>query len=72
MVKDDAEIIALKEELNQLISEIKKEHAKLADCKLSEVCADMMDPPKCKLSTKKMLKGHINKVNSVHYTADSR
>lgn len=32
----------------------------------------MADPPKCKLVTKKMLKGHINKVNSVHYSGDSR
>jgi guanine nucleotide-binding protein subunit beta, other len=72
MVKDDAETTALKQELNDLIAQIKGEQEKQADCKLGEKCADMTDPPKCKLSTKKMLKGHINKVNSVHYTADSR
>ena len=32
----------------------------------------MADAPKVKLSTKKLLKGHINKVNSVHYSGDSR
>lgn len=72
MVKDDAETTALKQELNDLIAKIKEEHQKQADCKLSEICADMSDVPKLKLSTKKLLKGHINKVNSVHYAADSR
>lgn len=28
--------------------------------------------PKIRLVTKKTLKGHINKVNSVHYSGDSR
>jgi guanine nucleotide-binding protein subunit beta, other len=72
MGKDDAETTALKQELNDLIASIKAEQEKQADCKLAEVSGDMADPPKCKLSTKKMLKGHINKVNSVHYAADSR
>lgn len=72
MVKDDSEMTALKQELNDLIAQIKGEQEKQSDCKLAEKCADMGDVPKCKLSTKKMLKGHINKVNSVHYCADSR
>lgn len=72
MVKDDAEMIALKQELNDLIAQIKGEQEKQADCKLAEKCGDMGDVPKCKLSTKKMLKGHINKVNSVHFAGDSR
>lgn len=72
MVKDDAETTALKQELNDLIAQIKEEHSKQADCTLVEKCGDMADVPKLKLSTKKMLKGHINKVNSVHYAADSR
>lgn len=72
MVKDDAEMTELKAELNELIAQMKAEQEKQVDCKLAEKCADMTDPPKCKLSTRKMLKGHINKVNSVHYTSDSR
>jgi guanine nucleotide-binding protein subunit beta, other len=72
MGKDDAETTALKKELNDLIAQIKAEQEKQADCKLAENCADMGDPPKVRMSTKKMLKGHINKVNSVHYSADSR
>lgn len=72
MVKDDPETAALKKELNDLIAQIKGEQEKQADCKLAEKCGDMGDPPKCKLITKKSLKGHINKVNSVHYASDSR
>lgn len=72
MVKDDQETTALKTELNDLIAKIKEEQEKQADCKLGEKCADMGDVPKIKLSTRKMLKGHINKVNSVHYSSDSR
>lgn len=36
------------------------------------MCSGVADAPKVKLSTKKLLKGHINKVNSVHYSGDSR
>lgn len=72
MVKDDAETAALKNELNEIIEKCKEEAKKQADCKLAEKCGDMGGAPKCSLSTKKMLKGHINKVNSVHYAGDSR
>lgn len=44
----------------------------MADCKLGDKCNDLGDVPKIRLSTKKQLKGHINKVNSVHYSGDSR
>lgn len=44
----------------------------MEDKKLEEHCGDMADAPKVRLSTKKYLKGHINKVNSVHYSGDSR
>lgn len=72
MVKDDAETAALKKELNELIEQCKGESSKQVDCKLAEKCGDMGGAPKCSLSTKKMLKGHINKVNSVHFAGDSR
>lgn len=51
---------------------LQDDQQKVADKKLEEACADMADAPKVRLSTKKMLKGHINKVNSVHYSGDSR
>lgn len=44
----------------------------MADAKLADKCGDMGDVPKIRLQTKKTLKGHINKVNSVHYSGDSR
>lgn len=49
-----------------------EEQAKAADCKLEDKCGDLGDVPKLRLSTKKDLKGHINKVNSVHFAGDSR
>lgn len=54
------------------IKNIQEDQKKQADCTLAEKCGDLGDAPKAKLSTKRMLKGHINKVNSVHYADDSR
>lgn len=51
---------------------LKEEQKKAADCTLAEKCEDLADSPKLKMTTKKSLKGHINKVNSVHYAEDSR
>lgn len=51
---------------------MKELQEKQADAKLQDVCSSVADPPKVKLSTKKLMKGHINKVNSVHYSGDSR
>lgn len=70
--KDDPETAALKKELQDLITKCKEDQEKQNDCKLAEKCGDMGAAPKCSLSTKKSLKGHINKVNSVHFAGDSR
>ncbi|KAI5693472.1 hypothetical protein M8J77_024379, partial [Diaphorina citri] len=70
--KEDPETAELKKELTQLIDKCKEEQAKQADTKLEDVTASMPDAPKVKLMPKKSLKGHINKVNSVHYSGDSR
>lgn len=51
---------------------MQEEQKKCEDCKISEKCEDLSNAPKISLSTKKSLKGHINKVNSVHYSEDSR
>lgn len=45
---------------------------KQQDTTLEEACSGVADSPKVKMSTKKLLKGHINKVNSVHFSGDSR
>lgn len=70
--KDDPETAALRKELEDIISKIKEDQSKQADTKLEETCADVGDAPRIRLTTKKLLKGHLNKVNSVHYAGDSR
>uniref|UniRef100_A0A182R4Z3 Uncharacterized protein n=1 Tax=Anopheles funestus TaxID=62324 RepID=A0A182R4Z3_ANOFN len=70
--KDDPEVAALKKEINDMIAKFQEEQKKVADCTLFEKCGDLGDVPKVRISTKKFLKGHINKVNSVHYAGDSR
>lgn len=50
----------------------KEEQKKVADCDIADKCGDVGAVPKVKLSTQRLLKGHINKVNSVHYADDSR
>lgn len=57
---------------NIFVNILQAEQEKGADAKLGDKCGDMSDVPKIRLSTKKTLKGHINKVNSVHYSGDSR
>ncbi|XP_024081090.1 guanine nucleotide-binding protein subunit beta-2 isoform X2 [Cimex lectularius] len=39
---------------------------------MEDVCSSVATAPKVRLTTKRMLKGHINKVNCVHYSGDSR
>lgn len=55
-----------------LLYYLQAEQEKVADAKLAEKCSDLGDVPKIRFVTKKTLKGHINKVNSVHYSGDSR
>lgn len=49
-----------------------EDQKKQQDTTLEQACSGVADAPKVKLSTKKLLKGHINKVNSVHFSGDSR
>lgn len=51
---------------------MQEEQKKGADCTIADKCSDLAGVPKVPLSTKKSLKGHINKVNSVHFSDDSR
>ncbi|CAL1681537.1 unnamed protein product [Lasius platythorax] len=72
MGKEDAETVALKKELEALIDKCKEEQKKQQDTTLEQACNGVADASKVRLSTKKLLKGHINKVNSVHYSGDNR
>lgn len=44
----------------------------MADVTLADKCGDLPDAKKLGIQPKKILKGHINKVNSVHFAGDSR
>lgn len=50
----------------------KEDQGKAADCTIADKCGDLGDIPKVRFVAKKILKGHINKVNSVHFAGDSR
>ncbi|XP_063230458.1 guanine nucleotide-binding protein subunit beta-2-like [Bacillus rossius redtenbacheri] len=70
--KEDQEVNRLKKELEDITNKIKEQQRKVADTTMEQVCADLAEVPKLRLSTRKLLKGHINKVNSVHFSGDSR
>ncbi|XP_044736202.1 guanine nucleotide-binding protein subunit beta-2 [Chrysoperla carnea] len=70
--KDDPETAALKTELQGIYNKILEDQKAKADTTLEAACGSLGDVPKVRMSTKKFLKGHINKVNSVHFSGDSR
>lgn len=70
--KDDPEVAALKKEVTDIIEKFQADQKTAADCTLGDKCSDLADAAKVRLTTKRSLKGHINKVNSVHYADDSR
>ncbi|GLH02835.1 hypothetical protein R5R35_005130 [Gryllus longicercus] len=72
MPPKDPELQKLQQELDDLVKKLKDEQKKVADTTLEAVCGSIPDAPKVRLVTKKLLKGHINKVNSIHFSGDSR
>lgn len=72
MVKDDDETTSLKAELAGLAEKVREKQTASADGDLanSELGAGGAKPGKA--VTKKMLKGHINKVTCCHFSGDSR
>ena len=69
MPKADEETESLRKELLGLADRCRDEQKKASDA------ADMgsgSDMPKSKIVTRKMLKGHINKVTCCHFSGDSR
>lgn len=51
---------------------MQEEQKKVADTTFADSCSSVADAPKVRMITRKNLKGHINKVNSVHYSGDNR
>ncbi|XP_044266157.1 guanine nucleotide-binding protein subunit beta-2 isoform X1 [Tribolium madens] len=70
--KNDPELIALRKELDELYNTLKEEQKKQADTTLEDACSGVANAPRVKLITRKLMKGHLNKVNSVHYSGDNR
>ncbi|XP_057368374.1 guanine nucleotide-binding protein subunit beta-2-like [Daphnia carinata] len=70
--KDDPETAALKQELQALIEQCKGLQKGFSDITLEAATSSAEDLPRIKATTRRMLKGHINKVTSCHYSGDSR
>ncbi|KAK7571066.1 hypothetical protein V9T40_014670 [Parthenolecanium corni] len=72
MAPKDPEVDLLKAELLNIIKKCQDDQQAKADVNLEEATASVADVPKCRLGSNKILKGHLNKVNSVHFSGDSR
>jgi guanine nucleotide-binding protein subunit beta len=70
--KDDPETAALRKEIESMKEGLKSAQAGVADKAISDICSGLGDVPKLRLQTKRMLKGHIHKVNAIHFAGDSR
>ncbi|CAG9863075.1 unnamed protein product [Phyllotreta striolata] len=70
--KNDPELVALRKEVEDLYKKLQEAQKKVEDTSLEKACESVGAAPKVKLSTKKLMKGHLNKVNSIHYSGDSR
>jgi len=70
--KDDPETAALKKEIESLKEGLKSAQTGSADKTITDVCSGLGDIPRLRLQTKRMLKGHIHKVNAIHFAGDSR
>ncbi|KAF2365566.1 WD40 repeat [Trinorchestia longiramus] len=72
MPPKDPELEELKKELNESIAKIQEAQKAQADVTMESACSAVDPAPKIKLVCKRLLKGHINKVNCVHFSGDSR
>lgn len=70
--KEDPEVAGLKKEIESLKQSIKSAQDSANDATLESVCSGVNEVGRLRLQTKRLLKGHIHKVNSVHYSGDSR
>lgn len=61
-----------KKELNDKIAAVKANQKEQTDVTYESVCGSAGNIPKIKPGTKRQFKGHINKVNCVHFAGDSR
>jgi len=69
--KDDG-TAAAKKELNDKIAKIQSAQKEKEDATFDSVTADAAACPKIRPTSKRLMKGHLNKVNCVHFSGDSR
>ncbi|XP_015790193.1 guanine nucleotide-binding protein subunit beta-2 [Tetranychus urticae] len=73
MVKNKPrDILDLENELQQIMTDLRAKQKTVQDKKLEEICGDMPPVVSVKLGLRRALKGHLQKVNAVHYAGDSR
>jgi len=72
MAPKDADLPALRQELTDAIAKMREAQKAQADTTLQEACSGVAAGARIKPSTKRLLKGHNNKVNCVHFSGDSR
>ncbi|ODM90207.1 Guanine nucleotide-binding protein subunit beta-2 [Orchesella cincta] len=70
--KEDPAVTGLKKEIESLKQTLKSAQDAANDSTLENVCSGLNEVPRLRLQTKRLLKGHIHKVNSVHFSGDSR
>lgn len=66
------EAASLMMEIELLTQSLKVAQESANDSTMSDICSGLSEVPKLRLQTKRLLKGHINKVNSIHFSGDSR
>lgn len=72
MEEVDPEHEALRLEIDTLKEKIITKQAAVKDKSLFEICSAVGAAPRVKLSTKRILRGHIHKVNAIDFAADNR
>ncbi|XP_071545289.1 guanine nucleotide-binding protein subunit beta-2 [Panulirus ornatus] len=72
MPPKDPEVDKLKKELQDAIAKVQADQQSKADSTLGDACSGVGEAPKIRASCKRLCKGHLNKVNSVHFSGDSR
>ncbi|XP_066943984.1 guanine nucleotide-binding protein subunit beta-2 [Macrobrachium rosenbergii] len=72
MPPKDPEVEKLKKELQDAIAKVQEDQKSKADTTMEGALGGLADVPRAKPQVKKMCKGHLNKVNCVHFSGDSR
>ncbi|CAG0881939.1 unnamed protein product [Cyprideis torosa] len=70
--KDDPEHVKLAKELEGMLETIRTKQKAIEDATLESVCAEVPTLPRPKLHTRVHLRGHLDKVNDVHFSGDAR